>query len=60
MINKKQKPKYESSEELYGYKADDEWEKLMEFMEEERAWLFYESGVQDMREIKSLYSVFKF
>jgi hypothetical protein len=57
MINRDQKPKYESSMEPYGYKADDQWEK---FMKEERAWLFYESGVQDMREIKSLYSVFKF
>lgn len=58
MINNKNKPKYESSwEELHGYEADEEWEKLME---EERAWMFYESGVQDMREIKCLYSVFKF
>jgi len=38
-------------------KTDEEWEKLIE---EEIAWLFYESGVQDMREIKRLYSVFKF
>jgi hypothetical protein len=31
-----------------------------EFWETERAWLFYESGVQDMREIKSLIWMYKF
>jgi hypothetical protein len=30
-----------------------------EFWEKERAWLFYESGVQDMREIKILENVYK-
>lgn len=36
---------------------DELWEKEMD---KERAWLFYESGVQDMRENKSLFWVYKF
>ena len=53
------KKKYESSEcELeHGCYSDEWYEK--EF-EKERAWLFYESGVQDMREIKRLIWVYKF
>lgn len=31
-----------------------------EFWDRERAWLFYESGVQDIREIKSLIWMYKF
>jgi hypothetical protein len=31
-----------------------------EFWDRERAWLFYESGVQDIRENKSLIWVYKF
>ncbi len=57
MIKYNKKPKYESSMESYGCEADDHWDKLMD---EERAWLFYESGVQDMREKKSLLWVYKF
>ena len=30
-----------------------------EFWEKERAWLFYESGIQDMREQKNLINVYK-
>lgn len=58
MINKEQKPKNKSFDTLeYGYMTDDWFDKELE---KERAWLFYESGIQDMRENKSLIWVYKF
>jgi len=42
---------------LYGAELDDYYDELWI---KERAWLFYESGVQDLRENKSLINVYKF